>query len=186
MKRSLFIAAIAVLSTVVLQAQEKFYTKTGKILFKCTKSLLEKIEATNKSGTCVLNAKNGNLQFAIMMKGFEFDRALMQEHFNENYVESSKFPKAEFKGQITNNSDIDYSKDGTYTAKVKGKLQIHGETKDVEAVGTINVKEGKVVTAANFAIQLSDFNITIPTLVADKVSNTVNISIDCSLDPLKS
>ena len=186
MKRIFLITAVLLSSAIALHAQEKFYTKTGKIFFKCTKSPLEKIEATNKSGTCVLDTKTGNLQFAIMMKGFEFERALMQEHFNENYVESSKFPKADFKGQVTNNSEINYTKDGVYTAKVKGKLQIHGETKDVEAVGTINVKEGKVVTSASFTIQLSDFNITIPNLVADKVSNTVNISIDCSLEPLKS
>ena len=167
-------------------AQDKFFTKNGKILFKCTKSPLEKIEATNKSSICVLDTKTGNMQFAVMMKGFEFERALMQEHFNENYIESSKYPKAEFKGQVINNNDIKYNADGSYTAKVKGTLTIHGETKDVETTGTMEVKNGKVSTNADFIIQLSDFKISIPSIVSDKISNTVNISVDCMLEPLKS
>ncbi|MER3498981.1 MAG: YceI family protein [Chitinophagaceae bacterium] len=184
-KLSLF----ALLLTVVMlttTAQDKYFTKTGKIFFKCTKSPLENIEATNKSATCVVDTKTGAMQFAVMMKGFEFERALMQEHFNENYVESHKYPKADFKGQIVNNDAIDYTKDGSYTAKVKGKLQIHGETRDVETTGTIIVKGGKVAANAAFIIQLSDFNISIPSVVADKISNTVNITVDVSLEPLKS
>jgi hypothetical protein len=186
MKKTLVIAIVTLCFLPCLLAQDKYFTKTGKIFFKCSKSAMEKVEASNKSGTCVLDTKTGNLQFAILMKGFEFERALMQEHFNENYVESSKFPKSDFKGQIVNNSEINYSKDGTYPAKVKGKLQIHGETKDVEAAGTVIVKEGKVLTNSNFTILLSDYNISIPSLVTDKISNSVIITIDCSLDPLKS
>jgi polyisoprenoid-binding protein YceI len=119
------------------------------------------------------------------MKGFEFEKALMQEHFNENYVESHKFPKAEFKGQITNSSEIDFSKDGNYQAKVKGKLTIHGETKDVETNGTVSVKGGKIETDAGFNIELVDYKIEIPKLVKDNISKTVNISVDCTLEPLK-
>jgi hypothetical protein len=167
-------------------SQDKYFTKNGRILFHCTKSPMEKIEATNKSTTCVLDTKTGNMQFAVMMKGFEFEKALMQEHFNENYVESTRFPKADFKGQVINNNEIDYTKDGTYQAKVKGKLQIHGETRDVEAAGTILIKNGKVSSNAVFNVLLSDYNISIPSLVSDKISNTVSISVDCSLEPLKS
>jgi polyisoprenoid-binding protein YceI len=175
-----------IMMNLVANAQDKFFTKTGTIFFKCTKSQLEKVEATNKSSICVLDTKTGNMQFAVMMKGFEFQRALMQEHFNENYVESSRYPKAEFKGQIINNGDIKYNTDGSYPAKVKGSLTIHGETKDVEATGTIEVKNGKISTNADFIIQLSDYKISIPSIVSDKISNTVNISVDCMLDPLKS
>jgi hypothetical protein len=172
--------------TLSSNAQDKFFTKNGKILFKCTKSPLEKIEATNKSSVCVLDSRTGNMQFAVMMKGFEFERALMQEHFNENYVESNKFPKAEFKGQVINNGEINYNADGSYPAKVKGSLAIHGETKDVETTGTIQVKNGKISANADFIIQLSDYRISIPAIVSDKISNTVNISVDCSLEQLKS
>ena len=167
-------------------AQDRFYTKTGKIFFECTKSPLEKIEAINKSSICVLDIKTGRLQFALLMKGFEFQRALMQEHFNENYVESSKFPKSDFAGEILNNGEINYAKDGEYTAKVKGKMQIHGQTKDVDATGKIIVKAGRVIANARFVILLSDYNIRIPSIVSDKLSNSVNIIIDCNLEPFRS
>ena len=170
---------------IFLKAQDRFYTKTGKIFFECTKSPLEKIEATNKSSTCVLDIKTGSLQFAVLMKGFEFKRALMQEHFNENYVESSKFPKSDFRGQIINNDEINYTKDGEYNTKVKGKLQIHGQAKDVEAMGKITIRNGAILANATFYILLSDYNIRIPSIVSDKVADKVNILIDCNLEPFK-
>jgi hypothetical protein len=168
-----------------LRAQDKFYTKTGTIFFRCTKSPLEKIEATNRSATCVLDTKTGSLQFAILVKGFEFERALMQEHFNENYMESGKFPRSEFKGQILNNNEINYTKDGVYNTTVKGRLKIHGETKDVETIGTLTLKDGKISASSGFSILLSDYNIHIPSIVSDKIANNVNITIDCNLELFK-
>lgn len=185
MKKTIITLAIIAFNTLQLAAQDKYFTKTGTIFFECTKSPLEKIEATNSSTTCVVDSKTANMQFAVQMKGFEFKRALMQEHFNENYVESHKFPKAEFKGLIANNSDINYAKDGEYTAKVKGKLTLHGETRDVETSGKISVKGGKVSVLANFQILLSDYKVSIPSVVSDKISNTVNIKVDCALEPFK-
>ena len=184
MKKQWLLASALLMGTLAGNAQDKFYTKTGKIIFS-SKAPLENIEAHNKSVTCVLDTKSGNLQFAVLMKGFEFEKALMQEHFNENYVESHKFPKAEFKGQISNNGDINYTKDGTYNAKVKGKLTIHGETKDVETDGVIVVKSGKVEADAAFPIELSDYKIEIPKVVKDNISKSVQIKVDCNLDPLK-
>lgn len=167
-------------------AQDKFFTKTGKIYFNCTKPASpEKIEGVNKSITCVLDSKTGNIQFAVLMKGFEFERALMQEHFNENYAETDKFPKSEFKGQIVNNSEINYTKDGSYKAKVKGTLTIHGETKNVETTGSILIKDKKPEINASFEVLLSDYKISIPSLVNDKISNTVKITLEEKLDPLK-
>jgi len=119
------------------------------------------------------------------MKGFEFKKALMQEHFNENYVESDKYPKAEFRGQIVNNGDINYTKDGTYNTHVKGKLTLHGQTKDVDADGKITVKNGKLFATSDFTIQMSDYNISIPKLVKENMSNAVSINVNCTLEPLK-
>src|SRR5687768_16802327 len=90
-----------------LQAQDKFFTKSAKISFFSSASL-EDIEAHNRSTQAVLDTKTGDIQFSLLMKGFEFRKALMQEHFNENFVESDKYPKAEFKGQVVNNSEINY------------------------------------------------------------------------------
>ena len=174
----------ATLLSTSLCAQDKFYTKGGNIQF-VSKGAIETIQANHKSVTCVLDTKTGNMQFAVLMKGFEFEKALMQEHFNENYVESHKYPKAEFKGQVVNNSEVNYTKDGTYSAKVKGTLTMHGETKEVETIGNVVVKSGKVQTGAEFTILLSDFKIEIPKVVKDNVSNTVKITVDCSLEPLK-
>lgn len=185
MKRKIILPLALLFSISVLNAQDKFFTKSGNISFY-SKASLENIEAHNKTITCVLDAKTGNLQFAVMMKAFEFEKALMQEHFNENYLESNKFPKAEFKGQVVNNSEINYGKDGKYTAKVKGKLTLHGETKDVETTGTIEVKGGKIDMDAVFTVALSDYNVEIPKVVKDNISKSVSITVDCKLDPLKS
>ena len=185
MKKQIFLVAAMFSLLVSATAQEKYFTKNGQIEFY-SKAALENIEAKNKSVTCLLDSKTGNLQFAVLMKGFEFDKALMQEHFNENYVESHKFPKAEFKGQVTNNSEINYAKDGVYPAKVKGKLTLHGETREVETTGSITIKGGKIDTDASFNIELADYNVVIPSVVKDNISKTVKITVDCKLEPLKS
>ena len=179
----LFVALVFTLS--VSFGQSKFYTKTGKISF-ISKAPLEEIEGKNKTVTAVVDSKTGAMQFALQMKGFEFEKQLMQQHFNENYVESDKYPKAEFKGTISNNSSINYSKDGTYPAKVKGKLTIHGITKDVETTGTLKINGGKIDANSTFNVLISDYNIKIPAVVKDKVSNTIKITVDCNLEPLKS
>jgi polyisoprenoid-binding protein YceI len=119
------------------------------------------------------------------MKGFEFKKALMQEHFNENYVESDKYPKAEFRGQVTNNNEIAYTKDGSYNAHVKGKLTLHGQTKDVEADGKITVKSGKLVLTSKFNILMSEYDIDIPGPVQENMSDNITISVNCTLDPLQ-
>lgn len=186
MKGIILASFITIISATFANAQ-KYYTKTGKIYFDATSSSSpERIEATNRTATCIVDIQTGAIQFAMLMKGFEFERALMQEHFNENYVESNKFPKAEFKGKIKDNHEINYTKDGTYKAKVKGDLTIHGETKEVEAEGKFIIKGGKITAEGDFNIKLSDFKISIPGLVADKVAKTAKITVSCVLELLKS
>lgn len=185
MKKIIFATTLLIVSFGI-KAQDKFYTKTGKIGFDATSAgSPEKIEGINKSSVCVLDIKTGNIQFAVMMKGFLFERALMEEHFNENYVESSKFPKTEFKGIVSNNSAVNYTKDGNYNVKVKGNLTMHGVTKEIETSGTITIKSGKIIAAASFTVVLKDFKVLIPTLVSDKVSPNATITVDCSMEPLK-
>jgi len=184
LKRTLMAFMTMVLFVSVASAQ-RFYTKTGKITFY-SKAPLEDIEATNRTVSAAIDSKTGAIQFSVQMKGFEFEKKMMQEHFNENYVESDKYPKSEFRGTITNNSEIDYTKDGTYTAKVKGKLTIHGVTKDVETTGTIKVRGGKIDVSSDFNVLVSDYEIKIPAVVKDKVSNSVKIVVDCTMEPLKS
>jgi polyisoprenoid-binding protein YceI len=185
LKKKLMVLLALLLTVSASFAQGKFYTKTGKISF-FSKAPLEEIEGKNKTVTAVVDSKTGAIQFAVQMKGFEFEKQLMQQHFNENYVESDKYPKAEFKGTISNNSAINYTKDGSYTAKVKGKLTIHGVTKDVETTGTLKINGGKIDANSSFNVLMSDYNIKIPAVVKDKVSNNIKITINCNLEPLKS
>lgn len=183
LKKILIASLVLFFFTSISFAQGKYFTKTGKISF-ISKAPLEDDEAVNKTVTAVLDSKSGVIQFSVLMKGFEFEKALMQEHFNENYVESDQYPKAEFKGSIINNSEINYLKNGTYTVKVKGKLTIHGVTKDVATTGNFKISGANINATATFNIFVSDYKIKIPSIVKDKVSNTIKIIVDCNLEPL--
>lgn len=183
MQKITCLLAIALLSFNV-QAQ-KFMTKTGTISFNAS-GPLEKIEGINKSSACLLDTKSGGLDFVVQIKSFVFEKQLMQEHFNENYMESDQFPKATFKGTLTNLTSINFAKDGEYTAEVSGKLTIHGVAKDIRTTGKITVKDGKPTIKANFTVLLSEYKIDIPGAVKDKISKDAKILINASLDPLKS
>lgn len=172
------------LATMLVRAQDKYSTKTGKVSF-FSSTPVENISAVNKSVVCLLNVTSGEIQFAVLVKGFEFKKALMQEHFNAEYLESDKFPKAEFKGQMTNSSGINYKANGSYPATVKGKLTIHGVMKDVESSGNITVKDGKLQARATFNVMIDDYQITVPRLYRDNISKTIKVTVDCSLDPMK-
>lgn len=184
MNKSAILTLLMALSTTLCLAQTRYFTRTGTIGF-FSKAALEDIEAKNKTVTAVLDSKTGAFQFSVQMKAFEFEKELMQQHFNDSYVESDKYPKSEFKGTVTNNSAVDYAKDGTYPVKVKGKLTIHGVTRDVQTGGTVKVSGGKVATASSFTILLSDYKVSIPAVTKDKISNSITISVDCKLEPLK-
>ena len=183
MKRLFILVAAIALGTTALQAQI-LSTKSGQISF-FSNAALEDIEANHKSAVCVLDTKTGSVQFSVLIKGFEFENEEMQEHFNEDYLESDKYPKAEFKGQILNNSTVTYTKPNTYPVNITGQLTIHGVTKEVQSTGTIKVQEDGLIAASSFVIQVADYNIKIPSLVKDKVAKTVKITVDTKLTPLK-
>jgi polyisoprenoid-binding protein YceI len=183
MQKRVWIISLCLFVAATVQAQGRYFTKTGRISFY-SNAPLEDIEAVNKTASAVLDAKTGQIQFAVLMKGFAFKKALMQEHFNENYVESHKYPKAEFRGSIVNNSEVNYTKDGTYAVRAKGQLSLHGVTRDIEVPATLQVQGGKIEGNATFPVRVADYRITIPSLMKDKISNTVNITVQVKLDPL--
>jgi polyisoprenoid-binding protein YceI len=186
MKKIILLLSVTTIASITF-AQGKYFTKTGKIDFDATvPKSPEDIKGVNKSTTMVIDTKTGDMEFLVLMKGFEFTRALMQEHFNENYVESTKFPKAEFKGAIVDNAAVNYTKDGAYKVKVKGKLTMHGITKDTESDGVITIKSGKITATSTIVTVLADYKISIPSLVADKVASSAKININCALEPLPS
>lgn len=160
---------------------QKYYTKNGFISFHSNTSL-EKIEAENNQVTSVLDTKTGDLQFSLPIRGFRFKKSLMEEHFNENYLESDKFPKAQFKGVITNWTGINLQADGTYPVKVSGQLSMHGKTQEIQISGTLLIAAGKITGQSTFTVKLADYQIEVPRLVKNNISETIEIRVNCLYD----
>lgn len=163
---------------------QKYFTKTGHISF-VSDTPLEKIEGHNKSSNCVLDVATGKLEFATLIKGFQFEKALLQEHFNENYMESNKFPKATFKGQISNYTKLDLSKNSKVPVKVSGDLTIHGVTKKITTDAILMISNGKIDADATFNVLVADYGIQIPALVKDQIAKSVKVKVDATLEALK-
>ena len=164
-------------------SQKRYFTKNGGISFHAG-TAMEDIDAFNNSTTSIFDAITGQIEYAVLIKGFEFKRALMQDHFNENYLESDKYPKSVFRGRITNLDEINLEKEGSYPVTVKGLLEIHGIKKEVEIAGMMKITGAKILATAEFTVLLSDYNITIPSLVKDKISKTATIKVNCHFSPL--
>ena len=167
-------------------AQDKYFTKGGVVSFNAEGALddVEEIRAKTNTATCVIDAASGQIEWAVLMKSFQFKNALMQEHFNENYVESSQYPKATFKGMIDNPGAINWVKDGSYPVTVRGMMTLHGVTKDLTAKGLVKVVKGAVSVSSDFTVLLADYGIEIPALVGNKVSKEVDIKVESSLSKL--
>jgi hypothetical protein len=156
---------------------QSYVTKTGMIKF-FSQAPLEKIEAVNRQVNAALVNPSGDFVFRVLIKSFNFEKAMMQEHFNENYLESDKFPQATFLGKVTNIKEIDFTKDGTYPAVVEGKLTIHGQTQTVKENGTMEVKGDAVTAKAKFNILLADYKISIPNTVVNNISKSIEITVE--------
>ena len=184
MKKLLFLS-VAILSITSAFAQKKLYsTTTGTTSFDAGTGV-ENISATNKSTTSVFDAVSGQMQFKIMNKGFEFWSQLMQDHFNENYMESDKYPKTMFSGNITDIKKVNFSKDGTYPVTVKGTLDMHGVKKEIVTTGSLKIKGDQVIGTSSFIVALADYNIVIPGVVKDKLAKTVKIDVSCNYSLIK-
>ena len=146
-----------------------------------SKSPLEDIEATNKNPIAVYKVETADVQFAVVMTQFKFKAALMEEHFNENYVESEKFPQATFKGKV--NEKIDMTKDGENKVTVTGKMTLHGVTKDITTEGTITKKGDDVTLASKFKIKVAEYNIKVPSLYVQNIAEVVDVTVNIGLEP---
>lgn len=178
MKRSLVF--ILYIMAVLPLAAQKCYTKNGSISF-FSKTAMENISADNNQVLSTLDPATGQIQFSVLIKAFHFKKSLMEEHFNENYMESEKFPKASFKGVIKD-LKADLTKDGDYPVNVTGDMTIHGVTKTITAPGTISIKSGIVTAKSEFKIKLADYKISIPAVVKDNISETVDVTVSCVYD----
>lgn len=180
MKKSLIITTLILSLAASQKAYSQLYsTRTGFVGFY-SKTALEDIKAENNQVYAIIDAGKQNLAFQLLVKGFIFPKELMQEHFNENYVESDKYPKASFSGAYT--GTVMPGKEGVYKVTVKGNLTLHNTTRTIEIPATIEVKNGHLQGMAEFKVKPEDFNISIPSLVRDKIDKeiTVKVNIDCA------
>ena len=182
MKKS-WMLALLFFAAMGLHAQ-KYFTKEGKVSFY-SKTNIEKIEATNSKATSVVDFGTGAIEWGVLIKAFKFEKALMQEHFNENYMESNKYPKSTFKGKIENVASINLGKDGTYNVVIKGTLDMHGVSKPVTANATFVVKGGAISGTSKFKVVLADYNISIPAVVKDSIAKEVEISVSADYSVFK-
>jgi polyisoprenoid-binding protein YceI len=146
-----------------------------------SKSPLEDIDAISKKVTVVIKTTTNDIQFAVPMISFKFHQALMEEHFNENYVESTKYPTCIFKGKIV--EQIDYTKDGENKVTVKGTLDLHGVTKEIEVTGTITIKGQEIIVSSSFKIKIADYNIKVPSLYVQNIAELVDVKVNATLEP---
>lgn len=174
MKKLIFL--LLLFATFSVSAQQ-LVARNGYIGF-FSKTPLENIKAESNQVVAAVDLSKQTLAFAVLVKGFLFTKELMQEHFNENYVESDKFPKATFNGTYT--GTVDVTKSGTYNVNVKGALTLHGVTKNIEVPATFQVQSGMLSSTSNFALKPQDFDIQIPSLVREKIAQQISVAVQVS------
>jgi polyisoprenoid-binding protein YceI len=162
-------------------AQGKFTTKTGRVTFFST-SIIEDIEARNAAAAAVLDMTKGQLAFSIPIKEFVFKRTLMQEHFNENYMESDKYPKATFSGHFTGVDMTTLGTGGPHNVQVEGDLALHGVTHHITVTGSLELKNNQLFAFAFFNVAPADYNIEIPLLVRENIAKVVSIRVSLTCD----
>lgn len=181
MKRLITLTFFAML--VLSVSAQKYMTKNGFISF-FSHTPMEDIKAENNQVAGVIDTSTGEIVFQVLINSFHFERALMEEHFNENYMESEKYPKASFKGKITDLKTVDFKKNGTYDVVVEGDLTIRDVTKKMSVKGTVEVITGGVNANTKFIIAPEDFNIKIPSVVREKIAKTLEVTVAMKYSPI--
>lgn len=167
----------------IAHGQGKFVEKDGEASF-FSSAPLEDIEALNKKVQSVIDMSTKEIVIVIPIKEFIFDKSLMQEHFNENYLESDKYPKATFKGSFTSAKEIDLNQEGLYPVVVSGNLTIHGVTQELTTNGTIKVEKETLFANTKFDIRIEDYKIKIPKMVFKNIAEVVEVESSLTYDPL--
>lgn len=175
----------AIISTGILlfclfsSGQDKYMTKEGLIRFY-SHTIIEDITAVNQKVAALIDSEKGAVAIIVPMNEFQFEKKLMQEHFNENYVESHKYPKATFSGTIENNSQVNYRQPGSYQVKVSGEMTIHGVSREVSAEGTIEILQDGLRAKTMFLLNPEDYGIRIPRVVRKNIAENMEITAEFS------
>jgi hypothetical protein len=158
-------------------AQKVYATKTGQLFFNATGGI-EKIAAVNNQVDSKFVDATGQIIFGVLIKGFKFENQLMEDHFNENYMESTQFPKADFKGYIKNIKEITFTKDGNYPIDIEGNLTIHGTAQKVATSGFLQVQDGKPTITGEFSVKIKDYGIK-GLYIGEKIASEAKIKVNC-------
>ncbi len=175
MKLKFIFAIIFISIGTIVSAQGKYITKTGELQFEASVPSFEEVKAKNNSVSAILNSETGEFAVLALIKGFRFRVALMEEHFNENYIESSKFPKATFRGKIAG-FDLSELSETNKEQIVSGVLNLHGQDKEMEIPATLSLVDGNILIELDFVLKPGDFNIKIPKIVSSKIAEEINVT----------
>ena len=170
---------ILLLLFIPLFGRDIYFTRSGEVSFFSSTPIYD-ISAVNNQMTCVLDLETGSVSFRIPILGFNFPNGLMQEHFNENYMESDIYPNASFKGKINDWNKLKLS-ENPQEVILNGTMTIHGVSKQILEKGKISMKNNDVIGSSNFLITVADYNVKIPKLVRDKIAKTVSVDTDLIL-----
>jgi len=176
--KALYSIILASMLYIPTQAQS-WITRNGKISFY-SKTPMEDIKAVNNQVFAAIDLSKKTIAFTLLQKNFLFEKQLMQEHFNENYIESDKYPKAQFEGTITGNVG---TTPGVYKVQIDGKLTMHGVTQPVSMPAELNLQQGKLIGKSAFNIKPSDYNIKIPSLVKEKIAAEIPVQVSAEFLP---
>ena len=163
------------------QAGKDLYVSKNARISLYSSAPIEDIKAATSTGASVFNAATGELDFSVNIKSFQFEKELMQEHFNSDYMESDKFPKASFKGRIQEN--VDLTQDGIYITTVIGDLTVHGVTQKRTIPGKLIIKSGVISMSSAFIVKCADHNISIPQIVFHHIAESIQISVSANYAP---
>jgi hypothetical protein len=175
MKKKSFLFSLLIASQII--CAQKYFTRTGATNFKASVATFEAIEATNKSTTVLLKTDTGDIAAQLFIAAFNFRVALMQEHFNENYMDSDKFPKATFRGKIKGFSIDTLKKE----YPLLGTLTIRGIKKEIETTARVMITEGSIYITSSFTVKPQNFDIKIPSIVRKKIAESININLNYEL-----
>ena len=177
--KTLYTLIICLLVVNITNAQERYLTKNGEVTF-FSSAPMEDIKADNNQVLSIIDAATEEIAIVILMKSFMFDKALMQEHFNENYVESDKYPKATFKGKILNFNSL---KESETKLDIKGVISIHGKTKEIIVSANATKSEDTIQLQGEFNLKVADFDIKIPSVVAKNIAKEIKVSFQFNYKP---
>jgi hypothetical protein len=170
------------LAVTIAFGQSKYLTKSGSMYFEASQPTFEPIEATHSAVSALLNADTGELAVLALVRGFRFPLALMEEHFNENYIESHQYPKTSFKGAITDFDQKTLSEQ-PQTVELNGELSMHGITRPINVSATVTKTDERISLESSFSVKTSDFGIEIPSLVRKQIDENVQIQVSLPLQP---